>query len=165
MRTITVIGSSQASPEQIQTAEEVGRVLADCRVRLISGGRGGVMEAVARAHSEGGGESIGILPGLDKSDANRYNTINITTGLGTGRNLINVLSGEGVIVVGGAAGTLSELAFSILYNRPILLCSFLQGASAIPPEILQQIAPQANLTFVQSESELKKAIPEWLHNL
>ncbi|MDD5038841.1 MAG: TIGR00725 family protein, partial [Dehalococcoidales bacterium] len=41
---IAVIGGSEASPEEIKMAEEIGRELARQGVILVCGGLGGIME-------------------------------------------------------------------------------------------------------------------------
>ena len=52
-RYVAVVGPIEATPEEIERAEEVGRLLAARRVVVVCGGLGGVMEAVARgAHGE-----------------------------------------------------------------------------------------------------------------
>ncbi len=117
---ITVIGNSQADTETAELAAEVGKHLAPTGAALICGGRGGVMEAACRAYKQHGGKlSVGILMKKQASDANQFLDLIIPTGLSEARNLANVLAGQAVIAVGGAEGTLSELAFAIKNNRPI----------------------------------------------
>ena len=79
------------------------------------------MEAAARGAAEAGGISLGILPGDDRSKANPYITASIPTGFSHGRNYLVVKSGEGVIAVGGGAGTLSEIGLAIKLGRPLVL--------------------------------------------
>ena len=59
---ISVIGGSQAKPEQLLLAESVGRELAQRGVMVACGGLTGVMEAACRGAKEAGGTTIGILP-------------------------------------------------------------------------------------------------------
>jgi hypothetical protein len=44
----------------------------------------------------------------------------ILTGLGYARNVIVVLSGEAVIAVDGAYGTLSEIAHALAHGKPVV---------------------------------------------
>jgi len=46
--------------------------------------------------------------------------IPIATGLGQGRNLINVLSSHVIIACGNGTGTASEIAFALKANKPII---------------------------------------------
>lgn len=94
---------------------------------LVSGGRGGVMEAASRGAVDEGGISVGIIPGSEFGGANPHCTIVIPTGIGHARNLINILSGDAVVAIGGGAGTLSELCFAGLHGRPAILCMFAGG--------------------------------------
>jgi uncharacterized protein (TIGR00725 family) len=117
---ISVIGSSNAKPEHLALAEEVGRELAKRNVMVACGGLTGVMEAVCRGAKSAGGTTIGILPGRLARDANQYVDIPIVTTLGFARNIIVVNTGDAVIAVGGAFGTLSEIAYALSDNIPII---------------------------------------------
>ena len=55
---------------------------------------------------------MGILPGSDRSAANRYVEIAIPTGLGEGRNALVVRARLRWWAVGGGYGTLSEIALA-----------------------------------------------------
>ncbi len=70
-------------------AEAVGKEIATKGAVLLCGGLGGVMEAAAcGAKQEGGGTTIGILPGTCREDANPpWIDIAITTGMGACQKL------------------------------------------------------------------------------
>jgi uncharacterized protein (TIGR00725 family) len=116
---VSVIGGSTPSDEGLDAAREVGRLLAERDHTVICGGLGGVMGAVCRGASEAGGETIGILPGEDERAANEYVDTAIATGLGHARNALVVMNGDAVIAIDGAGGTLSEVGFASVYDRPI----------------------------------------------
>ncbi|MBI4570603.1 MAG: LOG family protein, partial [Chloroflexi bacterium] len=98
---IAVIGGDNAPPSALPQAEAVGRELARRGHVLICGGRGGVMEAACRGAREAGGHTIGVLPGPDRGDMNRYVEFPIVTNLGYARNAVVVLSADAVIAVDG----------------------------------------------------------------
>jgi uncharacterized protein (TIGR00725 family) len=125
---VCVIGASDET-EHIEECRAIGRFIADQGWTLVTGGRGGVMEAVSRGASEGGGIVVGILPGDDDTGANEYCTVIIPTGIGFARNSVNVLSADIIVAVGGRAGTLSELAYAWIYGKPVICCTFAQGWS------------------------------------
>jgi hypothetical protein len=77
------------------------------------------MEAACRGAKEGGGTTIGILPTLDRADANPYVDVAIPTGLGEARNLLVVRAADALVAVGGAWGTLSEIAFARQAGRAV----------------------------------------------
>jgi uncharacterized protein (TIGR00725 family) len=117
---ISVIGGSEGDPDILGEAEVVGRGIAEAGALLVCGGRTGVMEAASRGASEAGGTVIGVLPTTDPKDANPYVTHVIATGIGQARNLAVVASGDAVIAIGGAWGTLSEIAFARRLERPVV---------------------------------------------
>ncbi len=120
MRQISVIGASVADDDLYRFAYHLGKELGKRNVVVINGGRTGIMEAVSRGVREEGGISIGIMPTYDGSDANPYLTIKINTGMNWNRNPIVVASGEVVIAIGGAWGTLSELAYAKILEKKII---------------------------------------------
>ncbi len=120
MKQITVIGSAQNIPPDVhQMAVDLGREIASRGAVLITGGRGGVMEAVCKGAKERQGLTVGILPGCNK-DANPYVDIIIVTGMGDGRNIINIKSADAIIAVNGGAGTLSEIALALKTDRRVI---------------------------------------------
>jgi len=117
---IAVIGASKATPEETRLAEEVGKELALRQVTLVCGGMGGVMEAACRGASLNGGLTIGILPGSSREEANPYVQIPIISSIGFARNVMVVKSAQAVIAVGGAYGTLSEIAYALQSGLPVI---------------------------------------------
>jgi len=117
---IGVIGESSPSPEGKKLAFEVGVEIAKTKAILICGGLGGVMEEACKGAKSYGGMTIGILPGTDKTSANPYVDIPIVTGLGEARNIIIVRSSQAVIAIEGSYGTLSEIAFCLKLNVPLI---------------------------------------------
>jgi hypothetical protein len=101
-------------------AELVGRELGSRGVVLICGGLGGVMEAACRGARDAGGLTVGILPGLDRSDANPYVDVVIATGLGEARNALVVNAADALIAVGGAYGTLSEIGLALRAGKRVV---------------------------------------------
>lgn len=112
-RYVAVVGASTATERDLADAQEVGRELAGRGAIVVCGGRGGVMAAAAKGAASAGGTVLGILPGLDRSDANEWVTVSIPTGLGELRNGLVVRAAEVMIAIGGAYGTLSEVALGL----------------------------------------------------
>lgn len=110
---IAVIGASKPTPEQEQAAEDVGRGLGAAGAIVITGGRGGVMAAASRGAHEAGAMVVGILPGRDRREANEWVGIALPTGLGDVRNALVVAAADAVVAVGGAYGTLTEIAYAL----------------------------------------------------
>lgn len=117
---IAVLGSADAAPEFVAAAEVIGRELARRGATVVCGGRGGVMEAACKGAREAGGHTIAILPGYDAAEANPYVEFAIPTGLGHARNTVVALTGRAIIAIDGAYGTLSEIAFALIYGTPVI---------------------------------------------
>jgi uncharacterized protein (TIGR00725 family) len=140
---MSVIGGGTIGAEHYDTAEAVGRLLGERGHPVVCGGRGGVMEAACKGASETGGHTIGVLPGADRSAANRFVETTIATGMGNARNVLVVLNGDGVIAIDGATGTLSEIAHALDLGRPVagLGTHELRGIEAVetPEEALAYV--------------------------
>jgi uncharacterized protein (TIGR00725 family) len=115
---VSVVGSGT---EHEANAEEVGRLLAARGATVVTGGLGEVMAAAARGAKSAGGATIGILPGETRAAANEWLDQVVVTGIGHGRNLAVVASGDAVIVVGGRYGTLAEIGFALTLGRPVVV--------------------------------------------
>jgi uncharacterized protein (TIGR00725 family) len=109
---IAVVGGAGATDVEYEMARAVGEELARAGAVVVCGGHGGVMEAVARGAAAAGGWTVGILRTSDARDANPWIHLPLPTGLGDARNALVVASAEAVVAVGGAWGTLSEIALA-----------------------------------------------------
>ena len=121
-RQILVIGNNDngCTPELEKLAYDVGSEVAKSKSVLITGGLGGVMRAACHGAQESGGTTIGIIPQDNSSHANEFCDIVIPSGMGLTRDFLNALSADGVIVVGGGSGTLSEICAAYMYKKPIV---------------------------------------------
>jgi uncharacterized protein (TIGR00725 family) len=115
---VSVIGSGT---EHEENAEQVGRLLAERGATVVTGGLGEVMAAAARGAKGAGGTTIGILPGETRLGGNPWLDHVVVTGIGHGRNLAVVASGDAVITVGGRYGTLAEIGFALTLGRPVVV--------------------------------------------
>jgi len=118
---IAVIGpGSGASVAELAQAEEAGAAIASAGATLVCGGLGGVMEAACRGARGEGGTTVGILPGPDRGAANPHVSVAVPTGLGEARNALVVRAADALIAVGGAYGTLSEIALALKAGKPVI---------------------------------------------
>lgn len=117
---VAVVGPGDAPAEECTIAHAVGRGLAEQGAVVVCGGLGGVMAAACRGASETGGTALGILPGTSRDDANEWVTVAIPTGMGELRNGLVVRAADAVIAVGGAHGTLSEIALALKTGVPVI---------------------------------------------
>jgi len=129
---VGVMGSG--TDEHSDLAEPLGERIASMGCHLLTGGRGGVMEAVGRGFcrvADRAGCSIGVLP--DGTRPNPFVEIPIYTQLSSAndrnspawrwsRNHVNVRSSTLVVALPGGAGTASELELAAAgeHSRPCI---------------------------------------------
>jgi uncharacterized protein (TIGR00725 family) len=117
---IGVCGTSRDDPSTNEMAERVGGLIATRGGIVVCGGLGGVMAAAARGAARGGGFSIGLLPGDSPNEAATEVSIAIPTGLGEMRNALIVRACVVIIAIGGAYGTITEIALALRKGRPVI---------------------------------------------
>lgn len=142
---VGVIGPRDASADEYALALALGRLMAEHGVQLICGGKAGVMEAACKGHLEAGGAPIGLLPETEWHSGNPYVAIPIATGIGPVRNAILARSSVALVAIGGGYGTLTEMAYGLHFNRPVLSLGkvpFVEGAVGCdtPAEAIARIA-------------------------
>ena len=131
---IAVIGDARVEPcsEKYILAEELGKCLVDNGYSVVTGGLYGVMEAASKGAASSDkhqhGDILGILPGFDPTQANQYVDICLPTGLDRARNSV-VANVDAIVVIGGGAGTLSEIALGWSLFRLVIAYRNVSGWS------------------------------------
>lgn len=111
-----------ATPEDNEIAFDLGKAIAERGWIVLTGGRSfGVMDAAMKGAREANGLTIGVLPNDNAVNSSDHADIKILTGMGSARNMINVLSSHVIVVVGMAAGTASEVALALKSNKKVIL--------------------------------------------
>ena len=129
---ILVIGhnTNGCSEEHSKIAYDIGSEIAKAGHVLVTGGLGGVMEAASHGAHDSDGLSVGIIPQADASLANEFCDIVIPTGMGLTRDFINALSSDGIIIIGGGSGTLSEICAAYMHKKPMVAIRNMGGVNA-----------------------------------
>ncbi len=127
---ISVIGASDIDKKTEEITFEIGRLLAQNKFIVACGGLSGVMEAVCRGVKEENGLTIGIIPYVEKSMANEFIDIVIPCPFSQARNIVVILCGDACLAISGKAGTLSEICFAWIYQKPIIALSSVKGWSS-----------------------------------
>lgn len=136
-RTISVFGSSSPKPGSAPFGEAhlVGRLLAEAGFAVATGGYGGTMTAVSQGASEAGGHVIGVtsaqIERFRSLGPNRWVAEEIKYETLRDRLLHLVTKSEGMMVLPGGIGTLSEMT---------LAWSFLQ-VGEVKPQPLVLLGP------------------------
>ncbi|MDY6950727.1 MAG: TIGR00725 family protein [Thermodesulfobacteriota bacterium] len=120
MRMIGVIGAGQCDEMTYEQARKVGAGIAKAGATLVCGGLGGVMKGACQGAHEAGGQTVGILPGADKAQANPYVMIPIVSDLGHARNILIVRTADILVAIAGGYGTLSEISIGLKLGKPVI---------------------------------------------
>jgi uncharacterized protein (TIGR00725 family) len=107
------------------------------------------MEAACRGAKSAGGTTIGILPGIDRREANAYIDHAIATGMREGRNQVIILTADGVIALPGEFGTLSEISFALMHNKPVVSL----GSWEVSDRIIRVGTPAEAVEYIMLEVE------------
>ena len=147
-RQILVIGNNTngCTPTHEKLAYEIGQEIAISDSVLITGGLGGVMTAASHGSHDANGLTVGIIPQDDASLANQYCDVVIPTGMGFARDFLNALSADGVIIVGGGSGTLSEVCAAYMGRKPMVAIRNLK--SSIDPYIDDFLDHRKNVKII-----------------
>jgi uncharacterized protein (TIGR00725 family) len=82
--------------------------------------------------------------------ANEFCDIVIPTGIGLARDFLNALTADGVIIVGGGSGTLSEVCAAYMYKKPMVAIRNIK--SSIEPYIDGFIDHRENIKIVGADT-------------
>ncbi|MEB3359035.1 MAG: TIGR00725 family protein [Synechococcales bacterium] len=120
---VGVMGPGEgATPQDCELAYELGAQIAQQGWVLLTGGRAaGVMAAASQGAAEAGGLTVGILPTGDRTEMSPHVQIPIVTGMGSGRNVINILTAQAIVACGMGLGTASEVALALKAQTPVVL--------------------------------------------
>lgn len=117
---ISVFGGRDISEQVYADAYDLGKRLAQEGYIVYCGGGNGVMEAVSKGVNKMGGTVVGILKGETLSEMNDYITIPVSTNMGITRNALLAYNCDVAVAVSGKYGTLSEIAFALQLEKPVV---------------------------------------------
>lgn len=165
-RQILIVGNNEngSTPELEKMAYETGLEVAKSDSVLITGGLGGVMRAACHGAKDAGGITVGIIPQNDPSFANEYCDIVIPTGIGLARDFLNALSADGVIIIGGGSGTLSETCAAYMHNKPIAAIKNTGGIAEMFADKYLDHRQNVKIVGVSSPKEAVKYILEKINS-
>ena len=117
---VCVLGSAEPGSRPYDLAADVGEALARLGITLVSGCGSPATRVAAERAVEAGGLVLSIVPPDEMPPADWPATVVGPCGMGDARNLLMALSGDACIVIGGRAGTKSEVNLAWLHKRPLL---------------------------------------------
>ena len=161
-RQILVIGHNDngCTPEHEKIAYETGSEIAKSGSVLISGGLGGVMRASCHGAHDAGGLTVGIIPQGEHSFANEFCDVVIPSGMGLTRDFLNALAADGIIIIGGGSGTLSEVCAAYMHKRPMVAIRNTGGTADLYADKYVDHRENIKIIGVDSPKEAVKLILE-----
>lgn len=117
---VAVLGSAEPGSSAYELAGAAGALLARLRITVVSGCGSPATRVAAERAVAAGGIVVSILPADQMPPADWPATVVVPCGMGDARNLLMALSGDACIVIGGRAGTISEVCLAWLHKRPLL---------------------------------------------
>lgn len=147
---IGVMGSASGPQIEDPVAREKARILgAEIGRRghvFINGACPGLPNDALLAAQENGAWTIGVSPAFSEyQHVHEYmsphdHDLIIYTGLGfMERDIINIRSADGVVIIGGGVGTLNELTIAYDEGRPIGIVTNSGGISNSVPHIIEEL--------------------------
>lgn len=117
---VCVLGSAEPGSRAYELAGQAGELLARLGITVISGCGSPATRVAAQRAQAAGGTVVSIITDADMPAPDWPATVVIPCGMGDARNLLMALAGDACIVVGGRAGTISEVCLAWLHRRPLL---------------------------------------------
>lgn len=157
---VCVLGSADPGSSAFELAGEAGALLASLRITVVSGCGSPATRVAAERAVAAGGLVLSIVPPDEMPAPDWPATVVVPCGMGDARNLLMALSGDACIVIGGRAGTISEVCLAWLHKRPLLPLvghgGWSDGLPANPPDERRnsQILPWS--TVSELEQQLRK---------
>lgn len=119
-RQVCVLGSAEPGSAAFELAGAAGELLARSSITLVSGCGSPATRVAAERALAAGGLVVSIVPSDDIDLQNWPCSVLIPCGMGDARNLLMALAGDACLVIGGRAGTISEVCLAWLHHRPLL---------------------------------------------
>lgn len=117
---VCILGSAEPGSTAYDLASAAGTLLAKHRITVVSGCGSPATRVAAESALAAGGTVVSIVPTDDIGLKDWPCSVLIPCGMGDARNLLMALAGDACIVIGGRAGTKSEVCLAWLHRRPLL---------------------------------------------
>lgn len=117
---VCVLGSAEPGSAAYELAGQAGELMARLGITVVSGCGSPATRVAAQRAVEAGGLVLSIVPPDEMPPPDWPATVVLPCGMGDARNLLMALAGDACIVIGGRAGTISEVCLAWLHKRPLL---------------------------------------------
>ncbi len=163
-------GPQIEDPHAREMARALGAEIGRRKHIFINGACPGIPNDAMLACKEAGGLTIGISPAFSEHEhLNEYlsphdHDLLIYTGLGfMERDIINIRSSDGVVIISGGIGTLNELTIAYDEGRPTGILTGTGGISDSVPHVIEELCHRhipPNMVFSSDPKELMDKLEE-----
>lgn len=157
-------GPQIEDPHSREMARKLGQEIARRGHVLINGACPGLPNDALVGAKKAGGFTVGISPAFSEYEhVQEYESphdhdLIIYTGFGfMQRDIINIRSADGVVIVGGGIGTLNELTVAYDEGRPIGILTGTGGISNSVPHVIEDLCKRKilpNMVFDDDPAKL-----------
>jgi uncharacterized protein (TIGR00725 family) len=161
---VCILGSAEPGSTAYEMAGAAGELLAQRGVTVVSGCGSPATRIAAQRAMQAGGLVISIIPQDQMPDPDWPASVVVPCGKGDARNLIMALAGDACLVIGGRAGTISEVCLAWLHSRPLLPLvghgGWSQSLPSNPPDERQNapILPWSSVAELQAQLQQLKIL-------
>ena len=160
-RIIAVVGGGNVGTGVLESARKLGAEIARDSILLTGGDGSKAHKAVKDAAVQGAKEafptSARIISILQEAGGLTDGGSPVRSGLLHGRNVLNAVASDAMIVLEGQEGTLSEAAFAYMTKRRVILFG---GAEQTLRNALDEATKQKKFaTIAEQSSKLQHALP------
>ncbi|MBV8910346.1 MAG: Rossmann fold nucleotide-binding protein [Gammaproteobacteria bacterium] len=117
---VCVLGSADPGSAAYELAAAAGELLAKLGITMVSGCGSPATKVAAERAVRAGGLVVSIIPPDQMPSPDWPANVVVPCGMGDARNLLMALAGDACLVIGGRAGTISEVCLAWLHKRPLL---------------------------------------------
>ena len=174
---IAVCGASDSanSEEVKKKAFEIGKILAQNNVLVLTGASYGYPQSAAKGAFSNNGKVMGISPAKDENEhiskymfSVDYYTKLEFTGMGIpGRNFPLVAEADAIIIIGGQIGSLNEFTIAFHQKKPIGVLENSGGITSLIEkiaEICSKTNEKNNIVYSSDPKELVSLVIDKLKN-
>ena len=161
---VSILGSAEPGSAAYVLAGEAGALLAQLGITVVSGCGSPATRVAAERAIAPGGTVLSIVPPDEMPPADWPATVVVPCGMGDARNLLMALACDACLVIGGRAGTISEVCLAWLHKRPLLPLVGCGGRSdgllANPPDERKNspILPWSNVAELEAQLRLLRLV-------
>lgn len=160
-RIIAVVGGGNVGTDVLDSARKLGAEIARDSI-LLTGGDGSkahkaVKDAAVKGAQEAFPTNARIISILQEPGGITDESGIVRSGLFHGRNVLNAVASDAMIVLEGQEGTLSEAAFAHMTGRRLIL--FGGAEQALSKALEEAKKEQKFVTIAEQSSKLQHALP------